>query len=298
MNNYYSNGKVLLSGEYGILYGAVGIGLPTKMGQNLLIHNRNDDLIEWISFNMDKKVWFNCDFKIDNLNIIKTNEINIAKRLQKILIIVRELNRDILRSGKTIITSLDFDFRWGLGSSSTLINNLAQWAKIDPYKLLNETFGGSGYDIACASNNSPILFSLNSNKQIIKPVVFNPKFKKNLFFIYQNNKQNSQKSIKDFKKKISIEKSTLEKISKISLDLLSALNVDEFTNSINCHEKIISKLLKINPLIEKFPDYKGAVKSLGAWGGDFFLAIGPINSLEYFKRKGFNIGYNFKDFIL
>ena len=298
MNTFYSNGKVLLSGEYVVLYGAEAIGLPTKMGQSLTVHNRDDNFIEWISFNINKKIWFNCIFKNDSLTILKTNESKIAKRLQGILKIVRELNPEFTLSVKKIKTTLDFDYRWGLGSSSTLINNIAQWAKINPYDLLKKTFGGSGYDIACASNNSPILFSSNSNKQVIKPVNFNPKFKDNLFFIYQNKMQNSQKSILDFQNKAYIGSSIIDEVSMISNKLLLCSSIDEFSKLINTHEAIISKLLKTNPIIKNFPDYNGVIKSLGAWGGDFFLAIGPENSMEYFKKKGMNIGFSFDDFLL
>lgn len=298
MTNFYSNGKVLLSGEYVVLYGAEAIGLPTKMGQSLTVHNRDDDFIEWISFNINKEIWFNCIFINDSLTILKTNESKIAKRLQGILKIVRELNPEFTLSGKTIKTTLDFDFRWGLGSSSTLINNIAQLAKINPYDLLKKTFGGSGYDIACASNNSPILFSSKSNKQVIKPVNFNPKFKDNLFFIYQNKMQNSQKSILDFQSKAYIGSSIIDEVSMISNELLLCSSLDEFSRLINTHEAIISKLLKTDSLIKYFPDYNGVVKSLGAWGGDFFLAIGPENSMEYFKKKGMNIGFSFNDFLL
>jgi len=298
MTNFYSNGKVLLSGEYVVLYGAEAIGLPTKMGQSLTVHNRDDNFIEWISFNINKKIWFNCIFKNDSLNILKTNESKIAKKLQEILKIAKELNPEFLISGKTVKTNLSFDYRWGLGSSSTLINNIAQWAKVNPYYLLRKTFGGSGYDIACASNSYPILFSLSSNKEIIKQVVFNPNFKGNLFFIYQNKIKNSQKTIIDFQQKTSIKSSIINEISIISNDLLITSSIKEFSELIYAHERIISELLQISPLIKKFPDYEGSVKSLGAWGGDFFLAIGPKDSLDYFKNKGLNIGFSFNDFIL
>ena len=298
MSNYYSNGKFLLSGEYAVLYGAEAIGLPTKMGQNLIVQNRNDNLIEWTSLNFDQEIWFNCTFRNESLSILKTNESKIAKKLQLILTIVKELNPEFLLSGKTIKTTLDFDFRWGLGSSSTLINNIAQWAEINPYDLLKKTFGGSGYDIACALNNSPILFSLKSDKQVIKQVKFNPIFKGNLFFIYQNKKQNSQKSIVDFQKYISVESSVISEISAISNNLLITTSMNEFSKLIKAHEDIMSKLLNTNPLIDNFPDYTGIIKSLGAWGGDFFLAIGPENSIDYFRKKGLNIGFKFDDIIL
>jgi hypothetical protein len=37
-----------------------------------------------------------------------------------------------------------------------------------------------------------------------------------------------------------------------------------------------------------FNDYKGAIKSLGAWGGDFILVTGNEDSISYFKKKGYN----------
>lgn len=298
MNRFYSNGKVLLTGEYLVLYGAEAIGLPTKMGQDLLIYDRNDQIIEWNSFNIDKKKWFKCVFENNSLDILKTTNTEISKRLQNLLKIAKRLNPEFLIFGKTVTTNLSFDYRWGLGSSSTLVNNIAQWSKTNPYHLLKKTFGGSGYDIACASRDSPILFSLKSKKEQIKTVKFLPKFKKNLFFVYQNKKQNSKNSIIDFKKKQTIKSSTIDEISDISNNLLISSNIKEFTELISSHERIISELLKLNPLMKMFPDYQGYVKSLGAWGGDFLLAIGPENSLDYFKEKGLKIGFSFDEFIL
>ena len=297
MKNFYSNGKILLSGEYLVYYGAKAIGLPIKMGQNLIVTDRDDKLIDWTSYNNDKKIWFKCILN-ESFKVINTNENSVAKRLQIIIKEIRRLNPKFIITGKTIKTHLNFDYNWGLGSSSTLINNLSNWAKVNPYSLLKNTFGGSGYDIACASNNCPILFSKKNNNQLIKKVNFNPKFKENLFFIYLNNSQNSQKSLIDFKK-IKLNKTeVIDEISKISADLLVCTSMNEFSELINMHEKIIGKLLKIKPLIDTFPDYTGSVKSLGAWGGDFFLAIGPKNSLKYFENKGFKIGFTFDEFIL
>jgi hypothetical protein len=36
-----------------------------------------------------------------------------------------------------------------------------------------------------------------------------------------------------------------------------------------------------------FPDFKGIIKSLGAWGGDFVLVISKENPNEYFIAKGY-----------
>jgi hypothetical protein len=76
------------------------------------------------------------------------------------------LNRNFITGsmGYNITTHLNF-LKMGTGNSSTLINNIAQWLQIDAFTLLNNSFGGSGYDIACAQNN-PILYHLKG-----KPIV-------------------------------------------------------------------------------------------------------------------------------
>ena len=61
----------------------------------------------------------------------------------------------------SITTQLSFPRNWGLGSSSTLINNIAQWFQIDAFELLHQSFGGSVYDIACAQNNNPITYRIS-----------------------------------------------------------------------------------------------------------------------------------------
>ena len=42
---------------------------------------------------------------------------------------------------------------------------------------------------------------------------------------------------------------------------------------INQHEEIIENLIGIEAVKKKyFSDFKGSIKSLGAWGGDFVMA--------------------------
>jgi hypothetical protein len=61
------------------------------------------------------------------------------------------LNRNFITGsmGYNITTHLNFPKKMGTGNS-LLINNIAQWLQIDAFTLLNNSFGGSGYDIACA----------------------------------------------------------------------------------------------------------------------------------------------------
>ena len=298
MKSFYSNGKVLLTGEYSVLNGSSAIGLPTKMGQDMLVEDDIGQTISWSSFNMNSQKWFECLLDLESFEIIKTNNKKICLRLKKILEVSQNLNSKFLKTGKKIITKLDFDYKWGLGTSSTLINNISKWAEINPYELLRKTFGGSGYDIACADANSPILFSLNPGKEKIIPIEFSSKLKKNLFFIYQNKKQNTKKSLKDFKNKNSFSKSIINDISEISTNLILTSDIEEFKKLIDYHESLMSNVLKIDSIKKNFNDYNGSLKSLGAWGGDFFLAVGPEDSLDYFKKKNFKIGYNYNDFII
>jgi hypothetical protein len=47
-----------------------------------------------------------------------------------------------------------------------------------------------------------------------------------------------------------------------------------------------------------FPDYSRAIKSLGAWGGDFVLATGNFNEMDYFKQKGFHTIISYHKMVL
>ena len=44
---YYSNGKLLITGEYVVLDGAKALALPTKFGQYLIIEPGKNQQINW-----------------------------------------------------------------------------------------------------------------------------------------------------------------------------------------------------------------------------------------------------------
>ena len=158
MTNFHANGKLLLTGEYFILDGAVGLALPTKFGQSLTVEPSTEKGIFWKSIDNENKVWFEAKFN-EQLEIIETTNDEVAKTLQSIL-----QKSQIPNLKSQITTKLDFPNNWGLGSSSTLISLVAQWTKTDPYALLEKTFGGSGYDIACATAKSAITFQIPNPK--------------------------------------------------------------------------------------------------------------------------------------
>ncbi|SDQ06481.1 GYDIA family GHMP kinase [Flagellimonas zhangzhouensis] len=287
---FYSNGKLLLSGEYAILDGALGFAIPTSYGQSLHVTPTETGLLEWTSFDEQNAAWFSASFNLDNFEIKSTTDQKTAQSLITILLEANAQNPLLLTDseGFKIETYLDFPRSWGLGTSSTLINNVAQWARVDAYKLLWNAFGGSGYDIACAQYNSPITYQLNNGIPEIEEVTFNPIFKDSLFFVHLNQKQSSKEAIEAYRN-LSIDKDKLVKdISAKTKKMILADTLAGFEQLMEEHETLLSEVLQIAPIKERlFPDYFGAIKSLGAWGGDFVLATGDFKALDYFKSKGY-----------
>ncbi len=232
-----------------------------------------------------------------NLQFTNTSNNKKAKILQSILLSAKKINPSFLsiNFGGIVKTKLDFPNNWGLGSSSTLINNISKWANIDPYKLFWSNYKGSGYDIACANSKTPILYKLENSLPIIEKTQFDPIFSDNLFFIHLNKKQDTNNQIKIFNTN-KIAQKTLLAFSELTKKFLASNNLIQFQDCIKKHELLLSKELKSKSIKELlFPDYQGEIKSLGAWGGDFILAAGPLESPSYFSKKGFETVIHFKE---
>ncbi|WP_437398217.1 GYDIA family GHMP kinase [Flagellimonas lutimaris] len=286
---FYSNGKLLLSGEYAILDGAVGLAIPTSYGQSLHVTPTTSGFLEWTSFDENKNIWFSAKFDLTNLNVVSTTDETVAKTLITLLLEANTQNPLLLTDsdGFDIETHLTFPKFWGLGTSSTLINNLAQWARVDAYQLLWNAFGGSGYDIACAQHNSPITYQLKDGEPNVEEINFAPNFKDSLFFVHLNQKQSSKEAIANYREQQFDKSELVKSISSITQKLIDASTLSGFEVLMEEHEKLLSNVLNIEPVKQSlFPDYFGMVKSLGAWGGDFVLATGDDKTISYFKSKG------------
>ena len=319
MSHYHSHGKFLLTGEYLVLKGALALALPLKLGQSMEVEalESNNEQLCWEAFRPDGK-WFSVTLNRDNLVNFSTNDPDKALRLSEILQAVKQLNPKAFEGNDLRFTTrLDFDPNWGLGSSSTLIASLARWANVNPYELLKLTFGGSGYDIACASAEGPIYYQLagldgfiprNDAKQepkltpLVDPVVFNPPFADHLFFVYQGQKQSSSKEIKAFLAKVHPDdlQKDIEAVSEISRAVPKCQNIGEFSMLMQCHERIIARCICQEPVQKRFPDFEGTLKSLGAWGGDFILAATEWDESQvnaYFKTKGLGVIFGYKEIV-
>ena len=300
---FYSNGKLLITGEYVVLDGAKALALPTKFGQNLIVESGINKTFFWTSYDADRTCWFDSEITFEQIISKKITEQNdsVKNTLIEILHEAYNLNsKFILESeGYKITTKLTFPKFWGLGTSSTLINNIAQWLQIDAFELLRNSFGGSGYDIACAQNNSAILYQILDKKPVVEILDFHPNFTENIFFIYLNKKQNSKSAIANYYKKQANVNETIVIIDNLTQIITRTNNLDEFASALKQHEIEMSKILEI-PTVQKtlFPDFNGVVKSLGAWGGDFVLAISDKNPTEYFVEKGYTTVIPYREMIL
>lgn len=299
--SFYSNGKLLLSGEYAILDGALGLAIPTSYGQSLHVTPTTTGLLEWTSFDENNTIWFTAQFDLADLKVISTSDEATSQTLTTLLLEANAQNPLLLTDsdGLQIETHLTFPKSWGLGTSSTLINNLAQWARVDAYQLLWNAFGGSGYDIACAQYNSPITYQLKNGVPQVEKIDFDPYFKDSLYFVHLNEKQSSKEAIANYRKQQSNPSELVKIISNITKKMIAAPTLAGFEALMEEHEALLSKVLKLKPVKQRlFPDYFGMVKSLGAWGGDFVLATGDEKSLSYFKAKGYETVVPYSKMIL
>jgi mevalonate kinase len=301
---FYSNGKLLITGEYLVLNGAKALALPTKFGQSLQVSTIPNKIIIWTSYDADKSIWFETELAFNDIITAKNFEdANPIKNiLVKILHQANLQNPDFLVSeiGYKIETKLTFPRNWGLGTSSTLINNIAQWLQIDAFELLRKSFGGSGYDIACASNNFPITYQLDENeKPIVEVVAFYPKYKENIYFVYLNKKQNSRHAIQNYMNKQQFLTKKTATISEITNRMLLSPNLQTTIDLLEHHEVILSDILELETVKERlFSDFKGTIKSLGAWGGDFVMVLSKENPTNYFTSKGYDTILSYEEMIL
>jgi hypothetical protein len=295
--SFFSSGKLLITSEYAVIDGACALAVPTKLGQSMTVIDNKEPGIHWIAKDVDGNIWFEDHFHVNDFeSTLQTNE--TTSRLQQIFLVAREHNPNFLvnPTGFVVETQLSFSKYWGLGSSSTLVNNVAQWANVDPFYIQQKVFGGSGYDIACAQKHNPITYQLIDQKPTVASVAFAPPFHEHLFFVYMNKKQNSRTSIQNHYRGVSDE--VRDALNALTKRFVKTQNASEFQTLMLAHESIISKLIGIPPVQKTtFSDYEGVVKSLGAWGGDFVLACGPKTSKAYFSAKGYAVCIPYSELI-
>lgn len=301
MTEYRASGKFLITGEYLILHGAQALAVPlVKKFQSLKVDAAPSGKFSWKAFDENNYQWLAVDFTLPSLEYTTASDEKMALQLQGMLRFIQKKRPNLFDSSLSFETRMNFSTHWGLGSSSTLVSLLSQWSGIDAYVLQKTFFGGSGYDIACATTTTPILFQLQDKKPIVTPVAWSPSFKQQLYFVYLGQKQDSRGAMASFKKQTpDPSQDDISKINELTEKFLKAHDLKEFQNLMHEHEQLLSKLLGMKPVKEKlFPDFKGELKSLGGWGGDFILAATDENPESYFKGRGYNLILKWDDLIL
>lgn len=297
---YHAQGKLLLTGEYFVLDGALALALPTRLGQHFKLEPGKPGTLSWQSYDVDGTCWFSVTLAIPSLKIVSGKSSEATQRLVQVLEQAFGLSKIPLISlaGCVITSQLDFSRHWGLGSSSTLISFVAHLAKVDPYVLLAKTFGGSGYDLACALAKGPIIYQ----NRVAQPVAFHPPFAKQLYFVYLGKKQNSREGIQRYRALGEKVKAKLEEINQLTLDVVACTSLSEFEGLMLRHEMIVGSMLDLPRAQDLyFSDYWGVVKSLGAWGGDFVLVTSDRDTAStktYFQQKGFEVILSYGEMIL
>lgn len=99
---FYSHGKLLLTGEYFLLDGALGLAMPTMKGQSLSIkyaQTFDTPVVEWKSYGPGQECWFEAKFETWHFKLLEFTPgcEKKAKLLQHIFQMARELNHHFLR---------------------------------------------------------------------------------------------------------------------------------------------------------------------------------------------------------
>lgn len=303
MRKFHAHGKLLITGEYLVLKGAMALAVPLIKGQTLSVVPNEMSGLYWRA-ETNVGLWFEVKFD-NNLTILESTDHKKAVTLQLILQRAVKQNPAILKelNYTSVTTLLEFDPNWGWGSSSTLLHLLSQWLEIDPYLLMDETIGGSGYDIACASAIQPIFYQRgNGDHPQITPADFHPPFIQQMGIVYLNKKQNSATQVKSFLEAASDNENLASQVSDLSRRFTTEQDIDGFMELMHQHEELIAKAINLLPVKELlFPEFTGAIKSLGAWGGDFALFISEKDfstNRKWFESKGYPLVIAFDEVVL
>lgn len=272
MSQFRSSGKLLLSGEYWVLHGAEALAIATEKGQTLHYEEADCEL-HWVAKDSDDRVWMDCAANQDPY-------------LARILSAVLKLNGNLPHRGR-VSTRLEFNRNWGWGSSSSLIDLIAQWTDLDPMELHFETSEGSGFDVACARAGGAIAYQKTGPRSAVWNNVASAHWPHEHFgLVYLGGKQDSQREIA--KKRREPLATELDAISELSRHLASSSNSEAWMQGIDELEDRTAAWLGMERVQKRFPGVRATIKSLGAWGGDFALAVAQDpEDLGYFSLNGY-----------
>jgi mevalonate kinase len=302
MNSYFAHGKLLLSAEYMVMHGSKALALPLVKGQTLeKRQSENRQSFDWDAYAGDE-LWFSARFDPGSLRILETNHQEMAERLQEMIRACIELmpdfQRDLFRWDA--LTRLDFPPEYGFGSSSTLTALLAEWAEVNPLDLHFMVSEGSGYDVACALAEGPILYRLRDQSPHYQHISFHPAFRDQLYLAWLGKKQPTVTHLEQITGRTGPSYETIHQFSQMTMAMVEATTLSEFRLVMEEHEEALSQILGMERVSAKFDGLPGSVKSLGAWGGDFVMIASEADekSLKgYLGTRDIQVVYKYNDLV-
>lgn len=296
-----ANGKLLLTGEYAVLFGARALAVPLTVGQTLEAHPRErDPYLLWEAW-YGQVLWFTARLRLPELYIDHTSDPARAGFLQRVLQSAVQLGGRI-PDPANIVCRIEFSPEWGLGSSSSFIALVAGWMRVDPFSLCQVVSKGSGYDVVCAMAEGPLVYQRLNGSYSAENVSFDPPFISQLFLVYRNKKLPTEAHIEKAYGWESRLREVADDISVLTNDWQKAASLESLGQIVVSHEQLLAYATGMLPVQQSlFPDFEGYIKSMGAWGGDFMLAFSPFGEAylrNYFVRQGYMVSFRYTDLVL
>lgn len=272
MNIFWSSGKLLLCGEYWVLHGASALAVPTRLGQRLT-YLATDQPLHWTAVDRHGQAWLDASAMFD-------------PHVESLLQAARSLGGQVPDTG-LVRTELEFDRSWGWGSSSSLTDLVAQWTGVPALDLHFATSRGSGFDVACARATSALTYHKTGPDQGEWSAAAAAHWPTEHFaLVYLGQKQDSQKEVQRGRREPL--QAELDAIGDLSRAMAEAREVKQWMKLIEEAEARTAAWTGLPRIQERFTGVRATLKSLGAWGGDFVLAVAEDPSaFAYFAEHGF-----------
>lgn len=271
MSTFWSSGKLLLCGEYWVLHGASALAVPTRLGQRLT-YRATDQPLHWTAVDRHGQAWLDASAVSD-------------PHVVSLLLAARSLGGQVPDTG-LVRTELEFERSWGWGSSSSLTDLVAQWTGVPALDLHFATSRGSGFDVACARATSALTYRKTGPAQGEWHTAAAAHWPTEHFaLVYLGQKKDSQKEVQRGRREPL--QAELDAISDLSRAMAEAQKVTEWMQLIEEAEARTAAWTGHSRIQERFTGIRAKLKSLGAWGGDFVLAVAEDPSeFAYFAEYG------------
>lgn len=271
----------MLAGEYAVMCGVEALALPVRAGQWQHVWEmpaKGVSKLVWQSKDADGSVWFECRVDTDIMHVSETTSETYSDTLLRLLFCIKEQKPELfLHKNIRIETECEFNRSFGLGSSSTLVCNLAKWSGVNAHLLQERAFGGSGYDVAVGNLGRPLVYWLENNESNWSSWQLHPDFTDDWYLAFPGEKQNSRDSLAGVKAqldKMSNDVALLQQMNACIQAIKSPRSLPMLEAMLEMWQALLSQRLDLPRPYETLglsPVKGGLCKYLGAWGGDVLL---------------------------